>query len=176
LAAVTLNLVDKAGAHGTLPGDPEFQTIKQLTLYTGVLSNIVVDYSRVFCHRVTCGTDAEADFRLTRFHATSAKMGRTKLCFIAVALSQTVEEEERQRAHGPYHQPAETKLPRQTCNKNLDVSTHEVLPRYAGLKNRHSSGDGSHTRHYHIYTLHLLRHLRRLLWETASPQVLLQGF
>jgi hypothetical protein len=124
------------------------------------------------------GTDAEADFRLTRFHATStvlAKMGWTGLCFTTVAFSQT-EEEEHQRAHESYHQPAETKLPRQTCNKNLDISTHEVLPRYAGLKNRHSSGDGSHTRHYHIYTLHLLRHLRRLLWETASPQVLLQGF
>lgn len=173
MAAVTLNLVDKAGAHGTPLGDPEFQTIKQLTLYIGVLSNIVVDYSRVFCHRVT---DAEADFRLTRFHATStvlAKMGRTGLCFTTVASSQTVEEEEHQRAHGSYHQPAETKL---ACNKNLDISTHEVLPRYAGLKNRHSSGDGSHTRHYHIYTLHLLRHLRRLLWEIANPQVLLQGF
>ena len=85
-------------------------------------------------------------------------------------------EEEHQRAHGPHHQPVETKLPRQTCNKNLDISTHEVLPRYAGLRNRHSSGDGSHTRHYHIYTLNLLCHFCRLLWETASPQVLLQEF
>ena len=72
------------------------------------------------------GIDAEADFRLTRFHATStvlAKMGWTRLCFTTVALSQTVEEEKRQRAHGSYHQLAETKLPRQTCSK-IWISPH----------------------------------------------------